>query len=66
MSFTIQTSEVVFRAVLEHQLRKLFVHYEMGNNFKNIRAVVKIIWCTSRPNLSEDARQKYWESIQVT
>ena len=39
---TIQPVGVVFRGVLEHQLRKLFVHYEMGYKLKNIRAAVKI------------------------
>ena len=39
---TIQPSRVVFRGVLEHQLRKLFVHYEMGYKSKKIRAAVKI------------------------
>ena len=38
----IQPSGVVFRGMLEHQLRKLFVHYEMGYKSKNIRAAVKI------------------------
>ena len=32
---------VVFRGVFEGQLRKLFVHYEMGYNSKNIRAPIK-------------------------
>ena len=41
MLLTIQSSEVVFRGVPEHQLRKLFVHKEMGYNYKNIRAAVK-------------------------
>ena len=39
---TIQTSGVVFRSALEHQLRKLFVHYEMDYKSKKIRAAVKI------------------------
>ena len=37
----IQPSGVVFRGMLEHQLRKLFVHYEMGYKSKSIRAAVK-------------------------
>ena len=38
---TIQPSGAVFRGVFERQFRKLFVHYEMGYNSKNIRAGVK-------------------------
>ena len=39
---TIQPSGVVLRGVLEHQLRKLFAHYEIGYKSKNLRAAVKI------------------------
>ena len=34
-------SGVLFRGVFECQLRKLFVHYEMGYNSKSIRATAK-------------------------
>ena len=39
---TIQPSGVVFRGVLERQLRKLFVHWEMGCKSKNITVAIKI------------------------
>ena len=42
--------------VRECQLRKKFVHQEIGYNFKNIRPVAKMSFkCRSRPNLSEGA-----------
>ena len=48
---TIQPSGVVFRGVLERQLRKLFVHQGMDYKSKNITAAVKIFYSRSRPNL---------------
>ena len=38
----IQLLGVVFRGVLERQLRKLFVHWEMGCKSKNITVAIKI------------------------
>ena len=61
---TIQPSGVVFRSLLERQSRKLFVHYEMGYNSKNIRAAVKTFYCKGRPKLSEGACQKSCVSNQ--
>ena len=39
---TIQSSGVVLRGVLDYQLTKLFVHYDMGYKSKNLRAAVRI------------------------
>ena len=61
---TIQPSGVVFRDLFEPQLRKSFVHQEIGYNSKSIRAVVKNFQCRNRPNLSEDQCQKSCESNQ--
>ena len=61
---TIPPSGVVFRSLLERQSRKLFVHYEMGYNSKNIRAAVKTFYCKGRPKLSEGACQKSCVSNQ--
>ena len=49
---------------IERQLRKLFAPYEIGYNSKDIRAMVKIFQCRSRPNLSENLCQKSCESNQ--
>ena len=40
---TIQATGIVFRSVIECQLRKLFFHQKMGYNSKNIIAAVKIL-----------------------
>ena len=40
---TIQATGVVFRGVIECQLRKLFFHQEMSYNSKNIIAAVKVL-----------------------
>ena len=57
-------SGLVFRGVFERQLRKLFVHQEMGYSAENIRATVQVFQCTSRPNLSENVCQKSSENNQ--
>ena len=38
---TIQPSGVLFGGVLERQSRELFVYYEKGYNFENVRVAVK-------------------------